>query len=67
MLPIPDTENNYLVLLNKASLDLIRAVEREKLRKAFIKAIAKDTNKFEKIIVFIKSKWPKRQAAFYRN
>jgi len=67
MVPIPDTENNYLVLLNKASLDLVRAVEREKLRRAFIKAVMKNTRKWEQIIIFLKNKWPKRQAVFYRN
>lgn len=67
MLPIPETENNYLVLLNKASLDLVRAVEREKLRRAFIKAVAKQTRRWEQILGFLKNRWPKRQAAFYRN
>lgn len=67
MLPIPGVKNNFLVLLNKASLDLIRAVEREKMRQAFIKAVIKNSKKWEQVISCLKTKWNGRQAAFYRN
>lgn len=65
--PIPNTENNILVLLNRSSLDLVRAVEREKLRKAFVRAIRKHGRPWEQLVKFVRSHWPGRQAAYYRN
>jgi hypothetical protein len=67
MLPKPETENNYLLLLNKSSLDLVRAAERQKLRQAFAKAVMKQSHQWEPLLRFLKERWPSHQAVFYRN
>jgi hypothetical protein len=53
--------------MNKHTLNLLRAVEREKIRNEFTKAVAETTQRFNKVIAYMKSKWPKRQTEFYRN
>ncbi len=65
--PIPNTENNILVLLSRSSLDLVRAVEREKLRKAVVKAIKTNGRPWEQLVKFVREHWPGRQTAYYRN
>jgi hypothetical protein len=67
MKPTPKTENNYLMLLNKASLDLVRAVEREKMRRIFNKTVSKDAQKWLQVIAMLKTNWPQRQGTYYKN
>ncbi|MEW6517268.1 MAG: hypothetical protein AB1439_10250 [candidate division FCPU426 bacterium] len=67
MIPKPETDNNYLLLLNKSSLDLVRATERQRLRQALAKAVMKQSQQLEPLLQFLKERWPSHQAVFYRN
>ena len=64
---LPNTENNHIVLLSKDTLDLVRAVEREKVRRSFVVAVMKNTLEWEPIVEFLKENWPSLQANYYKN